>query len=261
MSTLLRSVLSLLILASLCAPRRAAAEEPVARKLPAFNQRTVSGNACGPVALLNALRFGDAFWQNGLKGVEGDTDRQRLAFVIRAYGGKPSTRLAGRPRWSPAGINLADLNDLADDLLVPCGLPALKSDTLVPDNGQDPRKFLKSTHRRLAASLERGFPPIISLRRFVWRKTAGGQPAWLATEAHYVTVTRIQDDLPRGDRSFTVTYLDPNGGRRCSGTLRLPDAPSPPGLVAAFPATPVGRKNLKDGETTVLVLSAVLGRW
>jgi hypothetical protein len=264
MSTRLPKLLSLLLLWSALPPRTQAEtrtlEIPVSNAR-AFNQKTVSGKACGPAALLNSFRFGDFHWQKGLKAASGDTDKQRLSSVIQKYGGKPSRSLAGRPRLSPGGINLTDLTDMANDMLAPQGMASLKNQVLVPADGRTTPQWLALTHRRFAASLGRGFPPVICVRRFVWRKTRDGRPAWLALEGHYVTLVRIPAKLPAHAKSFPISYVDPNGGRRCEGIIRVPDEPSPTGLLADFPHTSVGKEQVKLRERSLVVLSSAIGRW
>ena len=47
-----------------------------------LNQLRVSGNACGPAALLSAFGFGSERWQELGKTVPGSNDRQRISAVI-----------------------------------------------------------------------------------------------------------------------------------------------------------------------------------
>lgn len=226
----------------------------------AFNQRLVSSKACGPAALLNAFRFGDANWQRGLNATTGKSDQERLSFTLRTYGMRPSSQFAGRPRWSNDGINLADLTDLANDMAASQSLPSLKSEVLVPLDGSARTKLLALAHKRCATSLAKGFPPVLGLRRFVWRKIQGGQAGWLAVDAHYITLTQLPP-LGWNARSFQIGYLDPNGGRRCVANVHVPEAPSPSGLIIDCPGTSVGRTKVRKGEPTMVMLSSVLGRW
>jgi hypothetical protein len=238
----------------------AAEPAPSQPRATAFNQRLVSSKACGPAALLNAFRFGDANWQRGLNAVAGKSDQERLSATIRTYGMRPSRQFAGRSRWSGDGVNLADLTDLANDMAASQSLPPLKSEVLIPLDGSAPAKLLALGHKRCATSLAKGFPPVLGLRRFVWRKTQGGQAGWLAVDAHYVTLTQLPA-LGWNAGNFQIGYLDPNGGRRCVANVHVTDKPSPAGLVIDCPGTSVGRHKVRKGEPTMVMLSSVLGRW
>jgi len=259
MSTRLPRLASLFVCALASFASAAEPSGPQARAT-AFNQRLVSSKACGPAALLNAFRFGDANWQRGLDATTGKSDQERLSYTIQTYGMRPSRQFAGRPRWSSNGVNLADLIDLANDMAASQSLPALKSEVLIPLDGNASSKLLALAHKRCATSLAKGFPPVIGLRRFVWRKTQGGQAGWLAVDAHYVTLTQLPA-LGWNAQRFQIGYLDPNGGRRWMANVQVPETPSPAGLAIDCPGTPVGRHKVRKGEPTMVMLSSVLGRW
>lgn len=227
-----------------------------------FNQLSVSGNACGPAALLNAFRFGDKNWQRGLEAVVGDSDKIRLSYTIRAYGLRPSAQLAGRTRWSRAGINLTDLIALGNDLTRGRYLPELQPSVLLPAAGETSPQVLKRVHSSLARSMKKGLPPIISVRRQVLRKSDIGQSGWLTVESHFITLLRLPSSLDGAATSFPIDYLDPWGGKRCSGTISLPPADAASyGLIAELPSTTIGKKLVRKGERSTLTLSAAIGRW
>lgn len=237
-------------------------EAPNLSATPA-DQLVVSGNACGPTALLNAFRFGNPAWQRASNAITGETDKQRIYTIIREYGMRPSAAIKGRPRWSKKGVNLADLCDIANELTRGRYLPQVSQEVLFRNPGESPEKLLKRAHARLDTSLEKGLPPIISLRRFVKRGKA-----WVALDAHFVTVTAIPRKLEKGAASFAISYIDPWGGKACQGNIAIPnravlaDAPGhSPCLEAGFPQASVGRKLVRNGEPSVLTLAAVLGRW
>lgn len=46
------------------------------------NQLVVSGNACGPTALLNAFRFGNHHWQRGLLNITGTTGKEQSSSLL-----------------------------------------------------------------------------------------------------------------------------------------------------------------------------------
>ncbi len=237
-------------------------EAPTPAATPA-NQLVVSGNACGPTALLNAFRFGDASWQRASDALTGETDKQRIYTIIREYGMRPSAHLGGRPRWSRKGVNIADLTDIANEMTRGHFLPQLQQEVLFRDSRETPDKLLRRTHDHLETSLKKGLPPLISLRRYVKRNGS-----WMALEAHFVTVTAVPHKLDKHARSFSIRYIDPWGGKPCQGVVAIPATPvladnaaDSPCLEAVFPQASVGKKSVRKDEANVLIVAALLGRW
>jgi len=266
---MLRLVVSNFFLAC-CLPTAA---EPFLREAPnvaarPVNQLLVSGNACGPAALLNAFRFGSEDWQRATNAISGETDKQRIYTIIREYGMRPSKTITGRPRWSKKGVNLADLCDIGNEIKQPHFLPTLGHEVLFLTPRENQEKLLLRTQKRLDASLARGFPPIISLRRYALRRQEGKAAEWTVLDAHFVTVTSIPRKLEAGARSFSISYIDPWGGKIAQGMIAIPNrgvlgdaAQDSPCLEADFPQASVGKKLVRAGEFSVLTLSAVLGKW
>lgn len=241
-------------------------EAPNGSATPA-DQLALAGNACGPTALLNAFRFGNASWQQAAARLPGQSDRERVAAIVRTYGMRPSQHLAGKPRWSKKGVNLADLADIANEMTRGLYLPAMHREVLFLQERESSEQLLRRTHGRIATSLSRGLPPVMSLRRYVKRGTAG-RAAWPVLDAHFVTIKSVPAKLERGAPSFPVTYIDPWGGQiaegwiaiSSSGVLAAPGAPSPC-LEANFPKAAVGKKLVRKGEQSSLTVAALLGRW
>jgi hypothetical protein len=227
------------------------------------NQLSVSGNACGPAALLASFRCGNEAWQRAAASLPGNTDRDQLGHWIRHHGLRPSATLKGRTRWSAKGINVEDLVSAANEMNRPLFLPPLDHDDLFLRRGEKPEALLKRTRDRFDRSLAKGIPPLLSLRRFVLR-----QGTWTPLQGHFVTVTGVPRKLGRGETSFAIHYLDPWGGKRCEGTLGVPATPvlAPAGqpspcLEALVPAAIIGKSEVRRGETTVVIPAAVIGRW
>jgi hypothetical protein len=237
-----------------------AAAEPV-------NQLSIAGNACGPAALLSAYRFGNADWRKVADSVKGETDKQRLSTIIREVAMRPSKHLNRRARWSRAGVNIADLCDIANELAAGRMLPKLQYEVLFLKPRETQEQLLKRVHERLEKSLDRGLPPLLSIRRVARRKGN-----WTNIDGHFVTVIGVPKKLDKGARSFAVTYLDPWGGKRREGRIAIsdqtfltPGQPADPSLSpcleALFPTALVGRSKVQPGEPTVLTVSAGMGRW
>ena len=267
MSTFRKSLASTLLacFAVACAPsgdpqfRRAnPAGEPVA-----VSQLAVSGNACGPAALINSIRFADARWQVATRVIDGETDRGQLFTIIRRHGMRPSPHLGGRPRWSRSGVNVIDLADIANEITTATGLPEIHHEILVLHRNETAAQQLARTHRRLETSLARGLPPVLSIRRFALRKNAAGSGEWTAIDAHFVTITEVPRRLPRNAESFAVGYIDPWGAHHRTGEIHLapPSPPATPFPEARFPQANVGKDQIRPGEKTRLIASAVIGHW
>lgn len=237
-------------------------EAPNAAAAP-INQLSVSGNACGPAALLNSCRAGNQSWQAAEKSLVGSSDRERLGLWIRRFGLRPSGTLRGKMRWSSGGMNAEDLVTAANEMSKPLYLPTLALDDLFRRKGEKPGALLKRGRDSMDRSLSRGFPPVLSLRRFVLRKGV-----WTPVQGHFVTVTSLQRKLTKHEAGFRFTYVDPWGGKRCEGFIKIADQPvlggdiaSSPCLLADVPMSNIGKKEVRRGEVTVVVPSAVIGRW
>lgn len=258
----------LLVISLFLAPWLEVSAAPPQREAPNLaatpaNQLVVSGNACGPTALLNAFRFGNSDWQRASNAIAGDSDKQRIYTIIREYGMRPSATIKGRPRWSKKGVNLPDLCDIANEISRGHFLPQVNQEVLFRTTRETREALLKRTFARLNTSLEKGLPPIISLRRYVKR-----DGEWIAIDAHFVTVTSLPRKLEKESNSFQISYIDPWGGKTCQGMVAIPktavlaDIPSEsPCLEVAFPQASVGQKLVRRGEPTTLILAAALGRW
>ena len=251
--------------AAMAAPPIREAPNPTAVPV---NQLVVAGNACGPAALLNAFRFGNPDWQRASNAVAGANDRERILTIIREIGMRPSKQTPGRARWSRRGVNVADLHDMADEMTAGHMLPHLSDETFFLLPRETPETLLRRVHRRLETSLAKGLPPVLSLRRFALRSPSGQAPQWVVIDAHFVTLTALPRKLEKHARSFSVSYIDPWGGRHCQGEIRIPNRPvlattagASSCLEAAFPQTSVGAKQVRKGQETVLVLPAAIGRW
>ena len=265
-----RLVLRSLILLMLCSAAIAATPMrmvPATDAVPA-NQLLVSGNACGPAALLNAFRFGAPHWQRASNAVAGDNDREKILTIIREIGMRPSKHLPDRARWSRLGVGLSDLRDMGNEMTIGHSLPQLAEEVFFLKPRETPEKLLQRVHKRFETSLAKGFPPVISLRRHALRKQSGKPAQWVVIDAHFVTLTAVPRRLEKHPRSFPVRYLDPWGGRLCDGEIRIPelpllaDAKGPAScLEAVFPDTKVGLTRVPAGAASALVLSAAIGRW
>jgi len=252
----------LALLACACVHAGEMRTAPKADAAPA-NQLAISGNACGPAALLSSFRCGNDTWQRAASSLTGTTDREQLGQWIRRHGLQPSGTLKGRKRWTNAGINVEDLVSATNEMTRPLYLPAVVQDDLFLRRGETAEALLRRTHQRLEKSLSKGIPPLLSLRRFVLR---GGK--WIPLQGHFVTVTAVPRKLGRDARGFSFQYLDPWGGKRGQGEFRLPAGPLlaaagqiSPCLETLVPDANIARKEVRRGEITAVIPAAAIGRW
>jgi hypothetical protein len=231
----------------------------------AINQRALSGNACGPAALLNACRFGSATWSVLPAALEAADDRAQLTSLIRRYGVRPSQHLPNRPRWSRHGINIADLTDLANEFSADASSgrkpPPLRHEILVLREGESPALLLRRCHRLLHDSLQRGFPPVLSIRSHRL-----GAEGWKPLDAHFVTILAVPRKLERGADRFVFRCVDPWGAVRREGSLQIPQSPllaaagqPPPCLETILPGLHIAPATAPNPVR--LTSAAILGRW
>lgn len=228
------------------------------------NQLALSSNACGPAALLYAFSAGNDDWQRAYQAVSGDTDRERLAYIIKRYALHPSRHLNNHRRWSNrGGVGSADLVDMGNEMCAGHYLPGLRSETLIAGSAGSHQRLIQQAHRRLSTSLAKGLPPILVLKRNA-RPAANPSPAaWRIVEGHYLVVTGMPARISRGTQAFDVSFMDPHGGKQRTGTLRIPDGAGPtlPWLEFSSPDTPVGRRLVRSNEQSLVTTTAVIGRF
>jgi hypothetical protein len=245
----------------------AAPPAPLASQAPA-NQLDLSETACGPAALLNALRFGSADWQRLALSIPGNTDQQRLSSLLRKVELLPSHTIHGQTRGAKRGVNVADLKELANVLTKRTRLPAPQASILFLKSGESLPQLLHRSHALLSRSARDGLPPIISLRRYAWRTQKGGGATWTAIGAHFVTLSSIPQDLSKDATSYPVSYIDPWGGKIHQGRIHIPTQPvlaatadRSPCLEVIFPDAEIGQSWIPPGEVTVITLAAAIGLW
>ena len=240
---------------------RLAAPNPAAKPV---NQLALSSQACGPAALLYAFSAGNDDWQRAYTAVDGETDRQRLAYIIKRYALHPSRHLSNHKRWSHrGGISSADLVDIGNEMATGQFLPVIRSDSLIVSNGSDHQRLLRHAHRRLSGSLSKNLPPILTLKRTARRTSDTSPSAWRIVEGHYVVVTGMPSRIARDAGSFDIEFMDPHGGKQRAGTLSIPNGAdrTVPWLEFSSPDTPVGRRLVRSGEQSLVTAAAVIGHF
>lgn len=247
-------VLSSLLFACAPAPTDLLAESSGERP---FDQLDLARNACGPAALLNAWRFGNPRWRTLAENPPGSTDRERIRSIARGPAMRESSSLPGRARWSRNGINLLDLRDVANEISQPEGLPRIFHETFFLKPAETQQSLLARVHKQIAKSLSSGFPPLLSIRHYEKRGET-----WQANRGHFVTVTAISRIA---GNSFQVKYIDPLGGKFCTGEIRIGNTPflgeisrRNPNLEAILPETKIGTSS---GNQGYIAVAAAIGQF
>lgn len=229
------------------------------------NQRRAYGNACGPASLLNAFQYGDKKWQQVFDAVPGHNSRTRIRSIISTWGNRPSNHIQGVKRWDfKQGINLLDLTDMANEMCSSHPLPGISYEILTRKTREKPEKLLRRSHERIASSLQKGLPPILSIRRYAHRysKEVGGK-SWWPIRAHFIVVIEVPKKIPRNSSSYRIKYVDPFGGYTRLATIHTDTAgfTNSPFLAATMPGASIGKSFVQPGEETILTFSAIIGRW
>ena len=229
------------------------------RNVPLVNQLALSGNACGPAALLNAFNLASPRWREIPQAIPVENDRGRISYIIRRHGARPSRHLAGRPRWeSGTGISLVDLTDVANEMRGTRRLPELEWEVLLPRKRESANSLMDRAHGRLAKSLRRGFPPVIGLQRMARRKV-GSEESWVTVYGHFIVVTSLPRSIPRKADRIPFEYADSWGGKLRTGTLRLETGHGFAAVVAELPESRVGSRLIRRGEQSIVIASSSLG--
>lgn len=235
---------------------------PVADAPPA-NQLLVDGNACGPACLLSAFRAGSKKWRTSISKIGGSSDSEKIRNIISDYARRPSTLDPKKARWNGRyGIASPDLVAMANELRSNQWMGGVKQEIFFKKSREKDAELLARIHSKLSKSLKKGLPPIIRIRRVVWRAPEGSSTkSWLTLQAHYIVLTGLEKKKPKATTFFKVTYHDPWGGKRLSGTVHIPDADSTgiATLIADFPGSNIGKKLLRRSERTRLSLSSAIG--
>lgn len=179
-----------------------------------------SRNACGPAAICNSLRFGNAKTRSIWYGFLGPERDKKLRFAIdRYFLGRQSVVFPEMKRFRPNGTEPEDLAAAYGEILTDHKLRPVKGRFFDRQEDETDSDFVARLHRQLADSLNAGVPPILSLRSFLAQRdesddsATGGKIAWKPARSHSVVVTRVPKTLPEDELGFRFELIDPNGGK------------------------------------------------
>lgn len=235
---------------------------PFAGALPA-NQLLVDGNACGPTCLLSAFRAGSEKWRASISKIKGNSDSEKIRKIIYDYARRPSSLDPKKSRWNGHyGIASPDLVAMANELRSEKWMRSVKQEIFFKNSREKEAALLARVHDKLSKSLKKGLPPILRIRRVVWRTPKGSTiKNWLAVKAHFIVLTGLPEKLPKEKKSFKITYHDPWGGKSLSGRIHISDSKSAgvTTLIASFPESDIGKSLINRSEPNCLSVSSAIG--
>lgn len=241
----------------------------------AIDQKIINNNGCGPTSLMNAYQFGSPTWNTGYQKLgqkPNATNKQKFNDLVNRFGIHIS-RHNGMIRWDKrSGISALDLSDMANDFqrARATNLPALKVTTHFNPVGEANSTLLQNVHKKLRTSTLKGFPPIITIKRFAQR-SLGGHLIWKQVHGHFIVLHEIPGKIPPDATSFQIKYIDPWGGRILTGTVKIPQQTfyaidstitnnpqfrKSPSLVVDFPNSSLGKHLIRKGERNVTILAS-----
>lgn len=194
------------------------------RAFPIVSQKGISGNACGPASIVNALGSGSEEWNALLSPYS--SRRSAVLSIIRTYGGRPSVSFKKRNRWNKLmGMNLEDLTLTAQEMAKgsDAKLPAISSHITIPSGSTAPISRLKAVHHKMASSLQNGLPPIANIARVAHRTSPRNKvKVWDTVGSHsvvirYISAIQEEAELPY----FIIAYADPDNGKELRGKVSV----------------------------------------
>ena len=186
------------------------------------DQREFHPQACGPCAMYHALLFGGPTAREVLQSLPGNQPQDKVGHLIRTYGALPSTMRVAKPMLHERGMHWQDAGVLMNAVLHDHGGPTLASGYLQREPDDDHLTHLRKVHRLLAASLEAGWPPVISLRGYVARHDARrGGVVWQDGRSHYVALIELGDLAHDEDSGFMFRYIESFRAGRQQGFVHI----------------------------------------
>lgn len=237
-----------------------------------IDQRDVHLNGCGPVSLLNAYRHSGDNWRQTESLIPGD-DEGKFLYLTKKFGRQYSPHYYMRQRWdAKKGMHSLDLRDMANSFHKHAKQPTLSLVSYHLKAGETHQQLLVRVHASLKQSLDNGFAPILSVKRF-YKKPLRTGFIWSSSSGHYVVVYRLPKEYDPSSTELTIQYIDPWRGRILSGvftipqqtyyandiTRRPPRLHKSPALLAKFPFSTIGTSQLMGNEPTALILNNAIG--
>jgi hypothetical protein len=171
--------------------------------------------ACGPCALLNALKFGGPAERAAAARIPGSDDFARVRTLIAMYRNKqPASGTPGTVYFcGPDGAcTPTALSEIVCDTL---GLKPVDCASLERANDERPVDYVRRVYTGLKRSLGDGFPPVLILRMF----TAQDEPSkpggrfWKEVYGHFICIVGLPEKLEPDALGFSFRFADAGDGK------------------------------------------------
>jgi len=188
---------------------------------PVIDQIPIHALACGPVALLNAYQLSSDSWRASTNRMSGSAE-EKFHYFTKTYCSRFSRNTYQKKRWDDKnGIRPDDLTEAINELHKKAHLPTVQMERLFLTKNQTHPELLVNLHASIAKSLKKGFPPLLSISRFVKITSATGGHRWSEVSSHFITITSIPQKLEPDNQSCSFSYVDPWGGRKGSSSFTI----------------------------------------
>jgi formylglycine-generating enzyme required for sulfatase activity len=172
--------------------------------------------ACGPCALLNALKFGGPAERAAAARIPGSGDFARVRNLIATYRSQQAVK-KGPP--NPAykcdadgSCALGALSKMTWDTL---GLRTVNCPNLDRANDERPVDYVHRVYIWIERSLEDGFPPVVDIHKFAVQDEPAKPDgrSWKNSYGHFVCIVGLPEKLGPEALGFSFLFADAGDGR------------------------------------------------
>jgi hypothetical protein len=176
---------------------------------PLITQHSGGARACGPTALLYALKYGNSSLRSVYENLEGKDDTEKLKKLVAAFANEPSSVPYHKKRLeTDSGMAVQDLFASAKEIF-----PDFQWENFDRrENERDAGKLATRIHESLLHSIKSGIPVVAILVPYLGKYSAEKKlNEWREHNGHYVVITGISEKPEMG--AFELEYLDPDIGK------------------------------------------------
>ena len=179
------------------------------------------------------------------------------------------------------GILVSDLAIGFSELLTEASQEKVDFEYLDRKEKESDPDYLKRIHKWMRRSVERGFPPVLSLRSFAVKTDEKNEnkPAWRAMNHHFVAIRSVSTELKENAAGFEVGVIDSSSGKVSQVFIHLEPNNQPframkgneiegewldgrPFLLVTAPhITVLTPKNLAWSDRHIVIANSLIGRF